>query len=318
MKKTLIGIGLALASQLALAAFPDKPITIINPFAPGGLGNNLGRALADSLSEKLGQPVIVDNKAGAGGIVGFNYVKAAKPDGYTLLLGTISTLSLAPSLYKKLPFDGEKDFVPVALTFTSPNVLVVNASSEYKSVADLAKAAKTKPRGLSYAITGNGTTGHILGGLFKDLTDGNMISVAYKGTAPATVAMLAGECDLWFGATDTLPHIAAGKLRPLAVASKTRYSKLPDVPTTAEAGFPDLALESWYGVLAPAGTPEDVVKKLNEAIAEALKSPRLQEQVQNLNTEVSRDASQKYFAERIRSDMLRWRPVIQKAGITAE
>lgn len=318
MKKALVSLALALAAQLASAAFPDRPITIINPFAAGGLGNNLGRILAEGISERLGQPVIVDNKAGAGGIIGFNYVKAAPPDGYTLVLGTISTLSLAPSLYKKLPFDGVKDFVPVAMAFTSPNILVVNAASPYKSLADLASAAKANPRGLTYAITGNGTTGHILGGTFKGITGGNLIPVAYKGTAPAIIGMLGGECDFWFGATDTLPHIADGKLRALAVATTERYAKLPKVPTTAEAGFPDLVLESWYGILAPAGTPPEVVKRLNQAIAETLASPKVREQAQTLDTEVAKDSSQKYFAERIQTDLLRWRPVIQKAGITAE
>jgi tripartite-type tricarboxylate transporter receptor subunit TctC len=318
MKKYLIAAAFALSAHLSYAGFPDKPITIVNPFAAGGLANNLARVLADGLAEKLGQPVIVESKPGAGGIIGFNHVKGARADGHTLIFGTISTLSLAPSLNKQLPFDASRDFIPVAMTFTSPNILVVNASSKYRSLADLAKAAKSNPRGLTFAITGNGTTGHILGGTFKALTGANMIAVAYKGSAPAITGMLGGEIDFWFGSSDTLPHIESGKLRALAVASKERYSKLPQVPTTAEAGYRDLALESWYGVLAPAGTPADVVNILNQAIGEVLASPKARAQAQVLSTETAKNTSQAYFADRIRDDEAAWRPLIQRAAISAE
>lgn len=318
MKKFICMLCLILMSPVAVADYPEKPITIINLFAPGGLGSNLARILGDGLTAKMGVPVIVEDKPGAGGVVGFNYVKAAKPDGYTVVLGTTSGLSLGPSVNKNLPFDPEKDFEPVALTFTSPNLLVVSSKSPYKSIEDLQHAAKNNPQGLAYATTGYGTTGHILGGSFKAISEGNMIAVGYKGTAPAIIAMIANECDFWFGATDTLPHIESGKLRALAVAAPARFAKLPDVPTTEELGFPELTLESWYGVLAPAKTPKAIVGKLNGAITEVLSTEAVQKQVQLLDTEVSPNTSPEYFAKRIKSDRLRWQPVIQKAGIVVE
>ena len=251
----LAGLSLALAAPGAQAAWPDKPIKLIWPYAAGGLGYNLSRLITDGLTERLGQPVIIDVKPGAGGTLGAGQLKLAAPDGYTIMMGTIAPLSLAPGLYgKALSYDPMKDFEPIAITFVGPNIIVVNANSPIKSFADLVAYAKANPGKLTYGTAGNGSTFQLTAGLFSQLTKGEMINVPYRGGAPAFMALLGSDVSAVFGNTDSLPHVQAGKLRALAVMSPRRISFAPDIPTTAELGMPELMLESWYGLVAPAGT----------------------------------------------------------------
>lgn len=322
MRRTAVTALVALAAGWQAPAlaqqYPDRPIKFVWPYAAGGLGANLARLLTDGLQERLGQPVVMDVRPGAGGTLGTAAIKNAAPDGYTIGLSTIAPLSLGPSLYKNLPYDSTKDFEPVAMTFIGPNLIVVNSSSPIKTFGDLVAFAKANPGKLSYGTAGNGSTFHLTAGLFSQLTNGQMINVPYRGGAPAFMGLLGGEVQVVFGNTDSLPHVAAGKMRALAVMSPKRVSIAPDVPTTAELGMPELMLESWYGVIAPAGTPKPIIDRLNREIAAVLETPRVKDALKTLNTEVAPDTSTATFRKTIASEIARWKPVIQAAGITAE
>jgi tripartite-type tricarboxylate transporter receptor subunit TctC len=312
-------VALAAAAQApAFAAWPDKPIRLIWPYAAGGLGNNLARLLTEGLTERLGQPVVIDIRPGAGGTLGSTVLKNAAPDGYTIMLGTIAPLALAPGLYKNLPYDPVKDFEPIAMTFVGPNIVVVSASSPIKTFAELVAYARANPGKLAYGTAGNGSTFQLTAGLFSQLTHGQMVNVPYKGGAPAFMALLGNEIQVVFGNTDSLPHVAAGKMRALAVMSPKRTPVAPNIPTTAELGMPELMLESWYGLVAPAGTPREIIERLNRETAAVLASPKVQEQLKTLSTEVARDTSAATFGKTIASEIARWRPVIQAAGITPD
>lgn len=319
IRRALFGIIVATAAlwqNTALAGWPDKPIKLIWPYAPGGLGYSLSRLIADGLSERLGQPVIIDVKPGAGGTVGAGFLKLAPADGYTIMLGTIAPLSLAPGLYgKSLSYDPTKDFEPIALTFVGPNMIVINASNPIKTFQEFVAFAKNNPGKLSYGTAGNGSTFQLTAGLFSQITNGEMINVPYKGGAPAFMALLANDISVVFGNTDALPHIAAGKLRALAVMSPRRLSFVPEVPTTAELGMPELMLESWYGLVAPAGTPKEIIDRLNKETAAILVTTKVQEALKTLNTETARDTSVAHMKKTIASEIMRWRPIIQAAGI---
>lgn len=306
------------APAFAQQQWPERPIKLIWPYAAGGLGNNLARIITDGLSERLGQPVIIDIRPGAGGTLGTALLKTAAPDGYTILLSTIAPLSLAPGLYKNLPYDPVKDFAPVAMTFIGPNIVVVNASSPFKTFGELVAYAKANPGKLSYGTAGNGSTFHLTAGLFSQITKGDMVNVAYKGSAPAFMGLLGNETQVIFGNADSMPHIAAGKMRALAVLSPQRVSIAPEIPTTVELGMPELVLESWYGVLAPAGTPKPIIDRLNREIAAVLATPKAQQQLKTLSTEAARDTSAAGFGKTIAAEIARWKPVIQSAGITVD
>lgn len=306
------------AATASAQEYPNRPIELVVPFAAGGMGTNLGRVIGEGLGEQLGQTVYVNAKPGAGGIVGFQYVRTAKPDGHTLLLGTISTLSLAPSLYKELPFNPETDFEPIAMTFTGSNIVVVNANSDIHSLKELADKARKNPGKLTFGSSGNATTVHLLGGLFNELNGTDMLHVPYKGLSPALVALMAGEVDVVFSSTEALTHIESGRLRPLAVTSKSRLPFAPDIPTVEEQGMPELLMESWYGILAPKGTPQPVLDQVNAALKTALEAERIQELVRTVRMSVAPDLSRDYFAQQIRSERERWAPVVKAAGISVD
>lgn len=307
---------LALAALPAFAAYPDRPIKLIWPYAAGGLGYNLSRLITDGLTERLGQPVVIDVKPGAGGTLGAGQLKLAAPDGYTIMMGTIAPLALAPGLYgSKLAYDPTKDFEPIAMTFVGPNIIVVNADSPFKTFGALAAYARTNPGRLSYGTAGNGSTFHLTAGLFSQITKGQMVNVPYKGGAPAFMALLAKEVDTVFGTTDSLPHVEAGKMRALAVMSPKRISFAPDIPTTAELGMPELMLESWYGLVAPAGTPKAIIDRLNTETAAVLRTPKVQAALKTLKTEAARDTSSATMKKTIAAEITRWKPVIEQAGI---
>ena len=271
----------------AQGAWPNKPVRIVVPFAAGGTTDILARALAPELQRVFGQPFVVDNKPGAGGNTGATEVAKAGGDGYTLLMGTVGTHAINPSLYPKMPYDHVKDFVPVTLVAGVPNVLVLNPATAQKyninSVADFVKALKANPGRLNMASSGNGTSIHLAGELFKSMTGTFMLHLPYRGSGPALIDLIAGNVDLMFdNLPSALPHIKSGRLKALAVTSAARSGALPEVPTVEEVGGPMLKgyeASSWFGLLAPAGTPADVVARVQQETAKALATPAMKERL---------------------------------------
>jgi tripartite-type tricarboxylate transporter receptor subunit TctC len=301
----------------AAAGYPDKIIRIVVPFAPGGGTDVVARTLAQEMAKNLGATVIIENKPGAGTIIGTQAVAASEPDGYTLLMGTFAN-AVNPSLNAKLPYDAHRDFVPVALIARSFNIIVVNPKSPFQSVADLIAAAKADPVKLSYGTFGTGTSAHLAGELFKSMAKVNLTTVPYKGAAPAITDLIGGQIQVMFTTVASAASlIAGGQLRALAVTSAERSPAFPDVPTVAEAGVPGYAAESWYGLFAPAGTPADVIERLNKSAATAVQSEAFKRLGVNEGlVMIARPPQEldRYF----RGEEARWRKVIQDAGIKIE
>lgn len=308
---------MSLTAQPVLAAYPDHTIKIVVPFAPGGGTDVVARALGQEMSRDLGVPVIIENKPGAGTIIGSQAVATSAPDGYTLLMGTFAN-AVNPSLYDKLPYDPHKDLAPVSLVARSFNIVVVNPNSNIKSIADLIAAAKADPDKLSYGTYGTGTSAHLAGELFKALTGVNLTTVPYKGAAPAISDLLGGQIQVMFTTVASAASlIEAGQLRALAVTSAARSSAFPKLPTVAEAGVPGYVAESWYGLFAPSGVPADVVARLNKAVAAAIKSEAFGKLAVNEGLVMvggSPDELDRYW----RGEESRWLKVIQQAGIKAQ
>lgn len=305
----LAGTGLAWAQS-----YPSKPIRLIVPFSPGGGTDMLARTIAQKLNESWGQPVVVDNRAGGSGNIGTDMVAKAVPDGYTILMGYVGNLAINPSLYRSLPYDAIKDFAPVTLVATAPNVLVAHPSVTVKSVKELVALAKASPDRLNYASAGNGTVGHMVAELFKTSTGTRMVHVPYKGNGAAIADILGGNVQLMFSApASVIHHVKARKLNGLATTSPRRLPGLDDVPTFAEIGYPAIDGLAWYGLLAPGGTAAAVVAKLHSELARILSLPDVQ----------ARFASQGYdaapstpveFARLIGTDLAKWRKVVKASG----
>lgn len=320
---------LALAGALALAmpAFAQSPaekalaadkFTLVAPFPPGGPIDTLARVLADGLARRYNQVAVVDNAPGAAGNIGMDKVKRARPDGHTLLVIPAGNLTINPTLMPKFPFSIEKDFVPVAMLAKTPNVLVTHPATGFRTVQDLIKAAKARPDSLSYASPGIGSGLHLAGELFKDQAGVEILHVAYKGTPPAINDLLGGTVPLMFSNLPTvLPHIRSGKLLALAVTDSARTPTAPEIPTMAEAGVPGIVVPSWYGLLAPAGTPADVVDQLARDAAAILAQPAVREQLraQGLSEWNLRTGE---FGAHIRDETARWGKVIKARNITME
>lgn len=315
-----LAITIAAASALAFSsaaiadAYPTKPIRLIIPFAVGGSTDNLGRVLAARLSEKLGQQVVADNRPGAGGNIGTDLVAKAPADGYTLLFATEGTLGINPSLYKKLPFDPEKDFTPIAQFASVPNILVVNPKVQAKTVQELAAYAKSKPASLNMGSAGNGTTNHLSGELFQSMTGASFTHVPYKGSGPAMADLLADQIQLMFdNLPGSLPHVKAGSLRALAVTSAKRSPLLPDVPTMAEAGVPGYDVEVWFGVAAPKGLPAQTLATLSKAITEISQEPATIEKILNIGA-TPLTSTPAEFGSRIQEARIKWAPIVAHSG----
>jgi tripartite-type tricarboxylate transporter receptor subunit TctC len=316
--------GIAVAACAAVAnvafaqAFPTKPVTIIVPFPPGGVTDPVARQVGARMAENMKQPVIVENKPGASGIIAAEFVKKQPADGYTVLFGFTGSHAVNPSLYTKLPYDPQKDFQPVTLLINSPHILVVPADSPAKSVADLVALAKSKPGGLTFASQGIGAGGHLLGEMFKAQTKTNLAHVPYKGSAPALTDMLAGRVDLFFDALVTsLPYVRDGKLRALAIANKTRSKLLPDVPTMAEAGFAGIEMDQWFGMMVPAGTPQPVVQRLNQEFIKAVRSPDIEKSLTERGLDVVTTTPEQ-FAAVIKADTATLGKVVRDSGAKAD
>ena len=305
----------------AQAGWPSKPVRIVVPFAAAGTTDILARALAPELQRVFGQAFIVENKPGAGGNLGAADVAKAAPDGYSLLMGTVGTHAINVSLYPKLPFDPVKDFVPITLVAGVPNVLVVNPAKAQQlginSVADLARVAKANPGKLNMASSGNGTSIHLAGELFKSLTGTYMVHFPYRGSGPALLDLIAGNVDLMFdNLPSAMPQIKSGRLKALAVTSAARSAAVPDLPTVAEAGGPALKsyeASSWFGLLAPAGTPVDIVNRIQQETAKALSAPALKERLLSQGAIPSGNTPAE-FAKLIDDETKKWAQVVKASG----
>lgn len=314
-----IGTGLALAGPAMAQTFPSRQIRVVVPFPPGGATDILARIVADKLTAQYGQQVVVENRAGAGGNVGTDVVAKSPADGYTLVMGTVGTHSINRSLYKTMPYDSVKDFTPVAFVAGVPNILVLNPQVPVNSVPELIAYAKANPGRLNFASSGNGTSIHLAGEMFKAMTGVQMTHVPYRGSGPAVTALLGGEVQLMF---DNLPsaieQVRAGRLKALAVTSEQRSPTVPDLPTVAEAGnLPQYAASSWFGLFAPAGTPADVVAKLNTDVNAALRLPDVEQRLAQLGA-VPRPGSPADFARFVDQEIARWADVVKASGATVD
>jgi tripartite-type tricarboxylate transporter receptor subunit TctC len=320
-------VGLVVALPLTMAAhaqtvspvpYPTKPVRIVVPFTPGGSTDILARAVAQELTKAWGQAVVVDNVPGAGGAIGAEKVAKAAPDGYTLLMGHIGTLAVNPSLYPNLPYDPIKSFAPVAWVARVPNVLLVHPSVKANNVKELVALAKASPGRLNYGSGGNGSAANLATEYFKLQTGTSLVHIPYRGTAPAVTDLLGGQIQVLFtGAPAVLGQLKNGQLKALAVSSPTRLAALPDVPTVAESGYKDFEADQWYGVVAPAGTPRDVVAKLNAQINQALASPDMKTRLNNEGA-LATPATPEGFGQLISRELARWKPVIQSGRVRAD
>jgi len=314
----LAGLCAALATGHAGAQYPTKPIRLIIPFPPGGLTDVVGRITAQKLSEGLGQPVVADNRAGAGGTIGAELAARAPADGYTLFLGTTGTLAVAPSLQPNLPYHPEKSFAAIGQLINTPVVIVVNAAVPANSLAELIALARSRPAKLTFGSAGVGSSLHVAGEMFKIANGIDLHHIPYKGAGPAMADFVAGRIDVMFdGVTAYLPHVQSGKLKVLAVAGRARITQVPNAPTTIEAGLPGYELGFWNGLLAPAGTPGHVVKRLSTELSKALVSRDVIESLANHGLQPS-GGSPGQFAALIVEEAAKWTRTVQAAGIRLE
>jgi tripartite-type tricarboxylate transporter receptor subunit TctC len=305
------------APALAADPFPTRPITIVVPYQAGGTNDIVARAITPILTTALGQPVIVENRPGASGIIGASFVARAAPDGHTVLAAPVSLLSINPWLYPTMP-KPDVAFAPITIAGSVPNILVVHPSVPAASVKELLQLARTKPGSLNFASMGAGTTGHLNGELFKTMTRVDMTHVAYKGSAPAVTDLLAGHVQLMFDNLPTaLPHVKSGKLRALALTSAQRHPMAPDVPTMAEAGVPGFEATAWFGFVAPAATPKPIVERLAAEMAKALRSPDVASRLNSLGMSIIANTPAEFSAY-IKAETDKWGQVVAAANVKVQ
>jgi tripartite-type tricarboxylate transporter receptor subunit TctC len=312
-------IGAAIpAGAFAQAAYPNKPVTIVVPFAAGGTTDILARIIAQALTVEMGQSVIVDNRAGAGGNIGGALAAKAPADGYTLFMGTVGTHAINAALYKKMPFDPVKDFAPLTRVANVPNLLVANPAQPYKSVKELIAYAKAHPGKVNFGSSGNGSSIHLSGELFKSLAKVDMVHVPYKGSAPAVTDLLGNQIGIMF---DNMPsaiqHVRSGKLVPIAVTTAKRSPELPNVPTIAEAGVPGYEATSWFGMFAPTGTPAPVLAKLNGALVKVLGQADVKKKINEQGAETYSETPEQ-FAAFIKTESVKWGKVVHESGASLD
>ena len=308
----------ALGAQAQTGPYPNRPIKLIVTVPPGGAADFIARLLASKLSTSMGQPVVVENKAGASGSLASDFVAKSAPDGYTLLQSSITTHGIGPHLMTKLPYDPVASFAPVTMLASLPLIMTVNADVKAASLPDLVALAKAQPGKLAFASSGNGGAPHMAGELLKIAASVDMLHAPYRGSGPAVADLVGGQVQVMFdGAPSLLPHITSGKLRPLAAASPKRNPLLPNLPTFAELGLPSVNVALWYGLMAPVGTPPDIIARLNREVNQALKSPDVLERFAAQGTEAL-GGSPEQAAAYVKQELDRWGPVIKRAGIKAD
>jgi tripartite-type tricarboxylate transporter receptor subunit TctC len=315
----LVALTAVLAGTAAFAqAYPVKPIRFIVPFAAGGGNDNVARLVGKRLADGLRQPVVIDNRPGAGGVLGAELAAKAAPDGYTLFLGGVGSHAINPNLHERLPYDPIKDFAPIVLLASAPLILVVHPSVPADSIREFIVLARSKPGQLNYASNGNGSSSHLAAVMFDVMAGTSMVHVPYKGLSPALTDLLSGRVQLMFSSVVAiLPHTKAGKLRGLAVTASKRLSSMPELPTLAESGLTGYEASSWYGVLAPAGTPGEIVVKLNAEMVKALEQPEVRNSLLAEGAEPV-GGTPEQFAAHIRSEMERLGRLIREAKIRLE
>jgi len=318
-KHFLACFGILLLSSYVMAdVYPNKPIRLIVPFPPGGPTDIVARPLAVLLGESLKEQIIIENKGGAGGSIGADFVAKSAPDGYTLFMGTVGTNAINGSLYKQLPYDMTRDFTPIALVATAPVVIVVNSSDRIKTLAELISEARSKPDTIAYGTAGNGTPGHLTAALFESTAQIKLKHIPYKGSAPAVTDLIGSQIPLVFDPIQSvLPHINSGKLRALAVTSKTRSPLLPNVPTVAELGYPQFESTAWWALFAPAKLPEPIAKKLRVDTERVAQSAAFRERLGNLGVQPNTDFKES-LANFQTSEIAKWARVVRDSGATID
>ena len=314
----LLGCALAAAAaQAQQAAYPARPVRLILPFPPGGSTDLLGRSLAEKLGAQLGQPVVPENRPGAGGNLGAEVAARAAPDGHTIVLCAPS-LAISPSLYAKLNYDPLRDLQPIALVATIPNLFVVHPSVPARSLAELAQFARDNPGRLNFGTGGPGTSNQLASDMFRSLTKTNIVQVPYKGAETAMVALLAGQVQMVvIGTPAAATHVKSGKLRALAVLGRERYPDLPDVPTAAESGMPGFEVDTWYGVLAPAGVPREIVARLNAELTKAMQAKDMRDRLATMGIQPLTSTPGE-FGDFFKAEVLKWGKVVREAGARVE
>ena len=317
-RQLIVALGVSLAAGGALAqAWPSKPISLVVPFPAGGTTDVLARALAEKLTLSLGQTVIVESKPGAGATLGADYVAKSRPDGYTLLVGAVHH-AIASSVYKKLPYDFQKDLTPITTIALVPNVLVINATTPAKNVAELVAMLKAKPGAYNYGSNGNGTAQHLIGTQFENMTGTQLVHIPYKGSGPLVTDLLGGQVTMSFDTvTPVPPHIKSGKLRALAVTTAKRASALPEVPTLDESGLKGFDIGTWFGVLAPAATPRDIVARLNAEMVKVIQSPDFRKRMEEIGAEPIGNSTDQ-MAQQIKGDTDKFAKLVKEAKVTIE
>ncbi|WP_373980869.1 tripartite tricarboxylate transporter substrate binding protein [Achromobacter sp. JD417] len=309
------GVALFAAAGTASAAWPDKVIRIVVPFAAGGSTDVVARKIAEGLSQRLGANVIVENRPGAGGTVGTEYVARQPADGYTILMGSVSTHGSAPCVYSKLPYDAVKDFTPLTVVATIPNVMSVNQSVPANNLQEFVALLKKEPEKYSFASNGQGTSNHLAAELFKSTAGVSMVHVPYRGSGPALIDLVGGQINMMMDVVMTsYPYIKDGKIKALAVTSPQRSAMLPDVPTVAESGYPGYEAMVWFGMLAPANMPEPLRAKLTDGLVQTLHAPAMKTYLEQQGAQVS-DVAGPAFGSMIKDEISKWCQVVKKAGI---
>ncbi|MEK6594283.1 MAG: tripartite tricarboxylate transporter substrate binding protein [Pseudomonadota bacterium] len=307
-----------LSGGAAAQNYPAKPVRFVVPFAPGGSTDTLARSMGSKLSELLGQQVVIDNRPGANGDIGTGIVARAVPDGYTVVLGYIANFGIGPSLYDKMPYDPVKDFAPITQVAGASNILVIHPSVPAKNFKEFIAYAKANPKKVTFASASVASVGHLTGELLNDLAGIDMVHVPYKGSGQAISDLVGGHIKVMIsGMASTLPHVKSGKLRGIATTGARRTPATPDLPTIAESGFPGFEASSWFGVLAPAGTPKPVVARLNKDVIKALQDPAVAKRLADVGFEITTGTPEQ-FAAYIQSEIKKWAKVVKISGAKAE
>jgi tripartite-type tricarboxylate transporter receptor subunit TctC len=320
LARAILGLTIAFAAALPAAAqtYPSKPIRIVVPFPAGGIADIYSRLIGARLTEVWGQPVVVENRTGAGGNIGADFVAKSPPDGYTLVMGSFGTHAVNVTLFSKLPYDPVKDFAPIALALEAEGVLVVHPSVPAQSVAELIVIARAKPGTLSFASAGMGTASHLAGELFKTMAKVDMVHVPYKGNVPALTDLLAGQTALIFATMPTaLPHVKTGKLRALATIGATRSAAAPELPTVAEAALPGFEVTNWVGLFAPAGTPPEIVRRLNAEVGRFMQTPEIETRLRSEGARFVPNTPEQFGAF-VAAEIAKWAPIVKASGARAD